>query len=315
MASILAVVVDPSNPGKLAISPVDAPVPSRGEALVRVAALSLNRGEVRRALSAEPGWRPGWDFAGTVEQSAADGTGPKAGARVVGLLSSGAWAELVTVGADRVAELPAEVTFAQASTLPIAGLTALHVVGLGGSLLGRRALVTGASGGVGHFAVQLVKLSGGTAVALVRQEPHAEFVRGAGADLVLIGEDASDAAPHGPFDLIADSVGGRTLATALESISVGGLCVNFGSSQPGLPAIDMHRFFLTGGARIYGFALSHELRKDRASRGLARLGALVAAGKVRPHIAVEDDWTKIGEVAQFLIDRRFVGKAVLRIGS
>ena len=297
----------------MAIAPVDAPVPSRGEALVRVAALSLNRGEVRRAQASEPGWRPGWDFAGTVEQAAADGTGPKAGDRVVGLLSSGAWAEVVAVGSDYIATLPAEVSFSQASTFPVAGLTALHVVGLGGSLLGRRALITGASGGVGHFAVQLVKLSGGTAVALVRQEAHAEFVHQ--ADVVVVGEDASGAAPHGPYDLIADSVGGRTLATALDSIAVDGICVNFGASQPGLPTIDMRRFFLTGGARIYGFILFHELRKDPASRGLARFGALVAEGNVRPHISVEEDWTRIGEVAQALVNRQFVGKAVLRVSS
>jgi NADPH:quinone reductase len=79
MSGIRAVVVDP-----------DAP-----KALVRVAAVSLNRGEVRRAESSEPGFRPGWDLAGTVERAAADGSGPQEGSRVVGFLPSGAWAELV----------------------------------------------------------------------------------------------------------------------------------------------------------------------------------------------------------------------------
>lgn len=62
---------------------------------MRVAAVSLNRGEVRRALTATAlpeGWRPGWDVAGVVEQPAEDGPGPKKGARVVGFLRSGGWA-------------------------------------------------------------------------------------------------------------------------------------------------------------------------------------------------------------------------------
>src|SRR6266446_7263791 len=93
---IRAVVVDPAAPGKLAVKPVELRDPDHDEVGVRVSAISLNRGETRRALQvAEPGWRPGWDFSGVVETAAADGSGSKPGARVVGLLPSGAWAERV----------------------------------------------------------------------------------------------------------------------------------------------------------------------------------------------------------------------------
>ena len=63
------------------------------------------------------GWRPGWDLAGTVIKQATDGTGPKVGSRVVGLVDAGSWAEQVAVPTDRLAEIPANVTFAQAATL------------------------------------------------------------------------------------------------------------------------------------------------------------------------------------------------------
>src|SRR5439155_554652 len=76
-------VVDHDATGRLAIKPVPAPVPDRGEAIVRVRAISLNRGEVRRAGMAAAGWRPGWDLAGELARAAADGSGPRAGARVV----------------------------------------------------------------------------------------------------------------------------------------------------------------------------------------------------------------------------------------
>jgi len=76
MEQIRAVVVDPSVTSRLVIRPVPAPSPLPSEALVRVAAVSLNLGEVRRSMSAEAGWRPGWDLAGTVGKAAADGSGP-----------------------------------------------------------------------------------------------------------------------------------------------------------------------------------------------------------------------------------------------
>jgi NADPH:quinone reductase len=75
---IRAVVVDPSLPDRLAIREVSLRDPDRDEVVVRVTAISLNRGETRRALQvAEADWRPGWDFAGVVEITAADGSGPK----------------------------------------------------------------------------------------------------------------------------------------------------------------------------------------------------------------------------------------------
>jgi NADPH:quinone reductase-like Zn-dependent oxidoreductase len=97
MSANRAVVVDPEAPGRLVIKPVPEPIPDRGEAIVAVRALSLNRGEVRRSTMAPAGWRPGWDLAGVIDRAAADGSGPRAGARVVGFLPEGAWASLVAV--------------------------------------------------------------------------------------------------------------------------------------------------------------------------------------------------------------------------
>src|SRR5262245_6151613 len=126
MDHIRAVVVDPNTQGRLAIRQVAASSPLPSETLVRVFAISLNLGEVRRSLTADAGWRPGWDFTGVVERAAANGSGPPVGARVVGLLPGGAWAEQVAVPTHSVALLPDSVSFAQAATLPVAGLTALY---------------------------------------------------------------------------------------------------------------------------------------------------------------------------------------------
>ena len=315
MAEIRAVVVDPEAPGRLALATVDGPVPLPSEALVQVVTVSLNRGEVRRVSQAAAGWRPGWDIAGTVEAPAADGSGPTAGTRVVGTLPAAAWAEVVAVPTRALAELPNEVSFAQAATLPIAGLTALVALEkYGGLLLGRNVLITGASGGVGHFAVQLAKASGARVVGLVRQARSEALVREAGADEVAIGEDATPAAPFGPYDHVVDSIGGATLGTALGLLAPDGVAVNFGPTGGTTTPLDVPRFYGTGGLRLHGLIIFHELERRPAGAGLARLVRLVADGRLRPHVEVEAPWTEIGEVAQRLQDRAYTGKAVLHVG-
>jgi NADPH:quinone reductase-like Zn-dependent oxidoreductase len=308
-----AVFVDDGAPARLKIGEVEEPEPTPSEALVRVSAVSLNRGEVRRSQAAEPGFRPGWDLAGTVERAAANGTGPRAGARVVGLLGAGAWSERVAVQADALAQLPESVSFEAAATLPVAGLTALYALEKGDGLLDRNVLVTGASGGVGLFALGLASLGGARPVALVRREEHVGLVRAAGAAEVVVGEGAAAAREHGPFDLILDSLGGRPLGEALAMISPRGTCVAFGPTTGAESTFDVSRFYLSGGASLYGFILFHEVLGKPASDGLGRLGRLVADGRLEPRISVEESWTEVGAVARRLLERGYAGKAVLRV--
>lgn len=310
MSDNRAVVVDPAAPGRLVIRAVPDPVPDRGEAIVRVRALSLNRGEVRRAGMAAAGWRPGWDLAGEVAHPAADGSGPRAGARVVGLLPEGAWAERVAVPTHALAELPDKVMFSQAATFPVAGLTALHALARGGALLGRRVLVTGATGGVGDFAVQLARLAGAHVTASARSESQAPALRQLGAHAVIVGEDIP---PAPKYDVVIESVGGRTLGTALAALERGGTCVTLGVSASSEVTFDARAFFVTGRTTLYGFYLFSELGTEPAGIGLRRLAELVAAGQLAPHVSLERAWTEIAGVAQDLIDRRFPGKAVLTL--
>ena len=306
-----AIVVDPEAPGRLVVGPVADPVPDRQEAVVRVHAISLNRGEVRRAGMAAAGWRPGWDLAGVIERGAADGSGPQVGARVVGLLPEGAWAERVAVPTQALAELPDKVTFAQAATFPVAGLTALHALAKGGPLVGRRVLVTGATGGVGDFAVQLARLAGAHVTASARRADQSPAVRALGAHEVVVGDDI----PASPkYDLILESVGGRTLGTALAALERAGVCVTFGASASAEVTFDTRQFFATGRTTLYGFYLFTELGSEPAKVGLRRLAELVAAGQLAPHISVERPWKDLGAVAQDLMARRFPGKAVLTLG-
>jgi NADPH:quinone reductase-like Zn-dependent oxidoreductase len=314
--TIRAIVVDAAAPGRLAIKPVELRDPDRDEVAVKVTAISLNRGETRRALQqAEPGWRPGWDFAGIVEREAADGSGPAAGTRVVGILPSGAWAERVNCRSHAVAALPEAVSDAQAATLPVAGLTALHALRQGGLLLGRKVLVDGATGGVGHLACQLALAAGAQVWGHVRREEQRAQVAEWCGGRAIVGRDLSAAKGEGPYWLILDSLGGSALSAAMGMLVPNGTCVTFGISEAGAANIESRAFFGTGGARLYGLTLFHELMSvERGGMGLALLAGEISAGRLKPQLAVETGWTEIGTVAQRLIERDFTGKAVLHIG-
>jgi NADPH2:quinone reductase len=311
---VRAVVVDNKDPGKLVIAP--APIQPRGptDVTVKPTAISLNRGEIKRAMSAEDGWRPGWDFVGVVEEAAQQGGGPKVGARVVGMLASGAWADRIRAPAISVAEIPAGVTDAQAATLPVAGLTALHALRKGGLLLGKKVLVDGASGGVGHLAVQLARLSGAIVYGHIRRDDQRVLIEKSCTGGVIVGASLEAARASGPYDLILDSVGGATLASALTMLRTAGTCVTFGVSEAPTSTFESGLFFRQGGAKLYGLILFDELvRTEPAGAGLAVLLRLIEQKQLVPHIDVEAPWTDVAKIARQLVDRKYPGKAVLKV--
>jgi NADPH:quinone reductase-like Zn-dependent oxidoreductase len=310
-ATVRAVLVDPSVPGNVRVGEAPLPSPLPGEALIRVAATSLNRGEIRMAAAGPTGRRIGWDFAGTVEQPAASGIGPREGTRVVGMLSTGAWAERIAAPTEALGVIPDGVSFAQAATLPVAGLTALYGLEKGGSLLARNVLVTGGTGGVGHMAIQIARAAGARVVATARNDQKAEVVRAAGAHAVIVGEDQAGLMTHAPYDVVLDGVGGPVLGAALSRLAKDGICVVFGATAGAEVGFNASAFYATGGATFYGFILFHELLRTPAGVGLTRLGHLVAEGKLRPLIEVEAPLERISELAKALTDRAFPGKAVI----
>jgi NADPH:quinone reductase-like Zn-dependent oxidoreductase len=205
------------------------------------------------------------------------------------------------------------VTFAQAATLPVAGLSALYALAKGGLLAEQPVLITGATGGVGDFALQLARLSGARVVAHIRRPEQEAEVREAGAEAVVIGNDLPAEKPFGPYHLVVDSVGGKTLGTALSQLAEAGVCVSLGASAGTAVTFDAAQFFLIGRASLYGFILFDELKIEPASLGLARLSSLIARGKLIPRISVESPWTRIADVARQLLERSYPGKAVLHI--
>ncbi|AOK88709.1 zinc-binding dehydrogenase [Paenibacillus polymyxa] len=308
---VRAIVTDPFASGYFAIKEVAAPQAQPWEAIVQVQAFSLNRGEVVDARNNGGQIRPGWDFSGIVVEQAKDGTGPKQGSRVVGLLLMGAWAEQVAAPTSLLAEFPDDITFAQAATLPVAGLSALYTLRKGGMLLGKRMLITGSTGGVGIFAHQLAAQSGAFTVGVARTTEKALLVQEAGANEVIVGDTAIPSVDaFGPYHLIIDSVGGDTLAALLTQLVPDGICVSMGHSSSPYATINIRGL---GGRTLYSFFLGEEINRYSPAEDLKLLGEFVSKGQLVPRIEVETSWKEIGTIAQQLIDRRFSGKAVLQI--
>jgi len=300
-----------ASSGKFKIKEIPFPEPKYNEAIIKVKAVSLNRGELRAAFNKKEEWVPGWDLAGVVEQAAQDRNGPVAGTRVVGFLpNSGAWAQYVCVATNALAPLPGNVTDAQASTLPVAGLTALHILAKGAPLLGRRVLVAGATGGVGMFALQLGALSGAHVTAEIRNAEDENFVKELGANEVII-EKQTDLSSLAPFNLILDSIGGEALTNHLKLLAQSGTCISFGNSSDSEETKFNVNALYRSGARLYGFLLFNELKEEPANVGLARLANLISIGKLKPVIELEAGWKEIQNVAEQLMQRKFKGKAVL----
>ncbi|KAA0117078.1 alcohol dehydrogenase catalytic domain-containing protein [Mycolicibacterium sp. P9-22] len=164
-----AIVFDPDAPRKFAFAQAPDPVPAApNELLIEVKAISLNFGEVYYGDNAEhPGDIPGWDSAGVVVTAAADGSGPPAGTRVAGAAWSQGWAQRRVLASENVAVIPDSVDFETAAALPVAGVTAVQSIRRLGPALGKRVLVTGASGGVGRLADAYGLLDdGGTVISV-----------------------------------------------------------------------------------------------------------------------------------------------------
>ncbi|MGH3775646.1 MAG: zinc-binding dehydrogenase [Pseudonocardiaceae bacterium] len=292
-----ALVVTPGSPSGLVLGEAPDPAPAPDEALIEIEHSSLNFGDVSGGPGATPGSVPGWDGSGVVVKAAEDGSGPAAGARVLTFGYAGAWASRRAVPAAELAVVPAAVDLAVAAALPVAGVTALRALRRSGALLGRRVLVTGASGGVGRYAVQLAALGGAYVIAAARR----------GEGLAELGAREVVAGPGGlgPVDVVLETVGGSTLVEAWSALEPGGVLQSIGWTS-GEPAV-LPVYGTVGPAKsLVSFQAGIEFGAD-----LAYLLDLVSEGQLTVDVGWRGSWRQFDEAVAGLMGRKFAGKAVL----
>ena len=289
------------GPDVLHYEEADRPEPGDGEVLIRVKAASVNPTDwkARRGLS-EPRLPAvlGKDVSGTVERSRADGFAERDD--VFGYVAGGGYAEFAIASASTIARKPAGLSHEQAAAIPVAGMTAWQALfDRGGLERGQTALIAGAAGGVGHFAVQFAKLAGAR-VSGTGSSRNRDFVLGLGADEYVDYTEQDVGQAVSGVDVAFDTVGGDTTQSLVPTVREGGIVVTIANAPPEEAA-------RARGVRAVLLVMSP------SSEQLARIAELVAAAEVRVEISEVLPLTEAQQAHELSESGHTRGKIVLTV--
>ena len=265
--------------GVLEFIQTDQPEPRLHDVVVRVRAIGVSPldWKTREGFGLWSGDRalpatPGWEVSGTIVARGGRVGEFEEGDEVFGLAdfpTGGAYAEFVRIPMDQVVKKPDTVDHAHAAAVPVAGLAAYQALfDIGHVGEGRRVLVHGAAGGVGHIAVQLAKAAGAEVVGTASQR-NLEFIRSLGADEAIDYAAAHFERATRAVDVVVDTVGGEVTQRSLDVLSRHGIVVSL-DAVSGPPGIGAHR------------VRTLKLRPDQYQ--LQRIAAHLAEGSLRTSI-------------------------------
>lgn len=309
------------SPDVLGIEELREPSPGAGSVKVRVRAVGLNPidwkilcGHLRLLpMFRSPPRGVGCDFAGEIVEAGVGAAGRSVGERVLGSLvpfgRDGACSEYIVVPHDRLVPLPAGIDDIQAAALPVAGGTALQaLVDHARLAAGQRVLVTGAAGGVGHFAVQLARHLKAHVVA-VCSAPNAGFVRSLGADEVIDYVTHDFTRREDRFDIVFDAACASSFAASRRVLTESGLYINTGGDMAAMMSTAAGAVLarLTSRQRAIPFTLKNDPGRWHRLLELARTGVLRA--HVERTIAMDD----VADAFRAMETGHGRGKIVVRI--
>lgn len=286
------------SPDVLKFEDVEKPVPNDNQVLIKVRAASLNAldayvirdtwlGRLFFGLRKPRNTGLGRDVAGQVEAVGKNVTQFKPGDEVFGISHTGSLAEYAVTPERALVIKPANVSFEQAASLPVAGLTALQGLREGKIQPGQKVLVNGATGGVGTFAVQIAK-SLGAEVTAVCSTRNADLVRSIGADHVIDYTKEDFTKSDQRYDVIFDNVGNHSFAERRRVLNPKGICVLAGMGGAGVKGSEAIPR-IVGGFTARGLSSFVDQKfamyvTKMSKPDLIMLGDLIQAGKIRPVI-------------------------------
>jgi NADPH:quinone reductase-like Zn-dependent oxidoreductase len=294
--------------------------PGPGQVRLRVRAASVNpidwkmrRGSLRIVMPAKFPLILGFDAAGEVEAVGPEVTRFQPGDAVFGGIDrqQGAYAEMTLARESALAAMPKSLSFVEAAALPVAGLTALQALRYRGELAaGERALINGASGGVGHLAVQIAAAVGAR-VTGVSSGRNLEFVRSLGAAEAIDYEEEDFAGRDDAWDVILDAVGNRSYQDCEPSLAHdGGIYVTTAvGTRPFLNAA-----FTTLGGLFGQKKRARWITAKHTAEDLVLLARMADQGRVRPAIQEVFPLERVREAHALSETGRTRGKIVIEIG-
>jgi NADPH:quinone reductase-like Zn-dependent oxidoreductase len=317
-------------PDVVRVEDVDQPNPSDDQVLVRVHAASVNRADLD-FLHSRPGFvrlftgiraprnhRLGLDVAGVIESVGSGVTRFKPGDEVFGDLYGfglGAFAEYVCAPEKAFAAMPPGMTFEEAATLPHSAVLAVQGLRLrdGRTIRpGDKVLVSGASGNVGPFAVQIAKALGAE-VTGVCSPAKLDFVRSLGADHALDYTTTDYTATHERYDWIIDTDSHHSILRVRRALRPKGVYVTLGGTAiPILSALVIGPVVSLASDRWTGLLLWW---KPFNADDVATLKELIAAGKVKPVIDRRYPLSEVADALRYVDEGRAKGKVVIRIAA
>lgn len=306
----------------LKLEEIEKPVPTDDEVLIKVRAASVNPLDchllkypiMRRvigALSKVKNPRPGRDVAGEVEAVGRNVTQFKSGDEVFGACS-GAFAEYACARESALAMKPLAVSFEQAASVPVAGLTALQALRDKGQIqLGQKVLINGAAGGVGTFAVQIAK-SFGAEVTGVCSTRNVEMVRSIGADKVIdyTREDFTSNGQH--HDVIFDLVANHSFSERRRVLTLRGIYIGAGMLGRSESIIGLLTSWIT--ESILALFVSQKFPSFMAKmnqKDLTAIAALMQEGKVTPVIDRRYRLSEANEAVRYVAEHHARGKVII----
>jgi NADPH:quinone reductase-like Zn-dependent oxidoreductase len=297
------VVHETGDPDVLRYEEAERPEPGDGEVLIRVRAASVNPVDWKRRRGLPDNELPavlGRDVSGTVEVSRAQGFAE--GDDVFGMATSGGYAEFATASARAIAKKPASVSHEQAAGIPVAGLTAWQALfDRSGLQRGQTALIAGAAGGVGHFAVQFAGYAGARAIG-TGSSRNRDFVLSLGAEQYVDYTHQDVANAVSGVDVAFDTVGGETTHSLLPTVREGGILVTIAGAPP------------EEAARERGVRTELHVTSANADQ-LSRIAELVADGDVRVEISEVLPLTDVQRAHELSESGHTRGKIILTVGT